>query len=608
MDEQLKTLAEKARSLPLSPGVYIMKDKSGKIIYIGKAKALKKRVSQYFGSQNKHTEKTRQMVALVKDFDYIVCDSEFEALILECSLIKQNNPKYNILLKDDKGYHYIHITGGDWPKISAARKETGDGKYIGPYASSDAVRDSIEEANKIFKLPSCSKVFPRDIRSGRPCLYHFIGQCSAPCAGKIKQGEYQDAVNGALDFLQHGTAATQKKLQTEMEAAAENLEFERAAKLRDRMNAIKKITEKQKVVASKIPEQDIVALVEGSKQACFEVFRFVNGRLQTREHFFIEKPDSAMTARSEFLIQYYSIRDRIPPRITIDGPVQDSGLITEWLKQKLGKKVVLSQPQKGEQLALVEMCRNNAAERIAQKEGMTGKLSGALDELARLTGLKNIPAYIEAYDISNTAGTDNVAAMIVYENGKPLKAAYRKFIIKGFEGQDDYRSMAEVMERRLCEYEIHKGEEKGFGKLPDLILLDGGLGQVNAVLPVLAMKNISVPVFGMVKDTKHRSRALVSPEGEIAIKATRSVFTLVTNIQDEVHRFAIGFHQNRRKKRTFAPTLQIIEGVGETRAKILLKHFGSVKAIAAADKDELSRVKGITKEIAENIYSAFHQE
>lgn len=609
--EKVQELRRQAMALPLLPGVYIMKDAQNKIIYIGKAKALKNRVSQYFGSDTNHPEKVRQMVAHVDHFDYIVADSEFEALVLECSLIKQYSPKYNILLKDDKGYHYIRISPPPFSKIAEARQKADDGaRYLGPYVSSYTVREAVDEACKVFQLPTCNKTFSYGGNRERPCLNHYIEQCCAPCTGKVKEKDYNERLNQAVEFLTQGSTKMVATLQQRMEEAAENLEFEKAARLRDRITAIKKIAQKQKVVMSRVEEQDVIALAQGVDVACFEVFRFTGGSLTDRENFLIEEVDSLPAARAEFIRRYYSIRDRVPPQVTVDGELEDTELLEQWLTDKAGRRVHIVQPQKGEQAHLVEMCRSNAAERIAHREGsgLTGRDAAALDELAKLLGLSAPPAYIESYDISNTGGSDNVAGMVVFENGRPLKSAYRRFLIKTVQGQDDYGSMREVLTRRLTEYEVHKEEGKGFGRLPDLILLDGGKGHVAAVKPVVDSFHLDIPVFGMVKDDKHRTRAIAEDGGEIAINSKRTVFTLISSIQEEVHRWAIGYHRQRRKKSTIGTTLTQIEGIGETRARTLLRQFGSLKAIRAATVEELCAVKGINRPAAEAIRQFFARQ
>ena len=593
MNPKLEELRKKAMALPLLPGVYIMHDKSGEIIYIGKAKALRNRVSQYFGSQNNHAEKVRRMVENVDRFEYIITDSEFEALILECSLIKQHTPKYNILLKDDKGYSYIRVSGDDWRKISYTLQKKDDGAtYIGPYKSSYYVKSAVEEANKIFMLPTCNRKFPQDFRKGRPCLNYHIKLCMAPCTGKIKLREYNENVEQALSFLKGGSSESIKELTAQMEEAAENLEFERAAKIRDKINAVKKMGEKQKVVANKIVYGDVIGSFTDGGKTCYQVFRFEGGRLFDRESFVFDSGDSDSEAE-EFLLRYYTIRNEVPKNIAIDTEFDGMQAVEQWLSEKRGSRVYLTAPKRGEQAQLVAMCRSNAAEELAQRKGATVREYSVLEELRDTLGLQKIPEYIESYDISNLAGTENVAGMIVYKNGKPHKSAYRKFKIKGFDGQDDYASMAEVISRRFDEYYKSKENDEpdeGFGRLPDLILLDGGKGQVAAVKQVLVAKNIDVPLFGMVKDDKHRTRAVTGDGGEIAISSKRALFTFLSKMQDEVHRFAIGYHHSRRSKNTFKSSLTGIEGIGEKRAKAMLKFFRTIENISKADLEAIGIV------------------
>ena len=600
--EKLAELKAKANRLPLSPGVYIMKNKSGDIIYIGKAKALKNRVTQYFGSGNQHTEKVRRMVSNVNDFEYILCDSEFEALILENSLIKQNQPKYNILLKDDKGYSYILITNDKWKKITTSKSTDKKGEYIGPYSSAYVVKETADEARKIFKLPDCTRSFDKP---SKPCLNYHIGLCDAPCRGKIPLSEYLETVDSAVDFIKHGDSGgeTLKLLEKKMLEAADELQFETAAKLRDRIEAIKKIKEKQKVVRSSYKSEDVIASALVGETACTEILIFRANRLADRKSFIFDGVSDRESLYGEFLTRYYEDSNDTPPRVVIDISA-DFGVTEKWLCEKAGRRVSIITPQIGEQKALLEMCRSNAAETLSQKMNRTGREMSVLDELARLLGLSAAPRYIEAYDISNTAGSENVAGMVVFKDARPFKPAYRKFKIKSFSGQDDYRSMAEVLDRRFCEYE--KGTDEAFSVLPDLILLDGGAGQMSAVAPVLERHGISVPLFGMVKDSKHRTRAVASFGGDITINSNRAAFTFITGIQDEVHRFAIGYHKNRRTKAMLNSELTEISGIGKARAAALLKHFRTVGAIKAADQDELAAAPGMTGPAAEQVYKHFH--
>ena len=586
MNPKMSELRKKAMALPLLPGVYIMHGKDGSIIYIGKAKALKNRVSQYFGSQNNHHEKVRRMVDNVDDFEYIITDSEFEALILECSLIKQHTPKYNILLKDDKGYSYIRVGGGDWGKLSYVLQKADDGAtYIGPYKSSFYVKSAVEEANKIFMLPTCSRQFPRDFRKGRPCLNYHIRQCMAPCTGRVKLSDYRESLSQALDFLKGSSSNSVKKLTEQMEEAAENLEFERAARIRDKIAAVKRMGDKQKVVLSKVLDEDVIASFENDGKTCFQVFRFEGGRLFDRESFIFDSGD-AESDTEEFIIGYYTMRPDIPKNIALHSGFEGIEDVGRWLSEKRGSKVTLSVPQRGEQAQLAAMCRSNAAEALAQQKGVTAHEFNVLEELRQTLGLEKLPEYIECYDISNLAGTENVAGMVVYKNGKPLKSAYKKFKIKGFEGQDDYASMAETLTRRFEEYYAAEKSDEGFGRLPDLILLDGGKGQVAAVRAVFDKMDINVPLFGLVKE----------------------LFSFLSKMQDEVHRFAIEYHRTRRKNTTFKSSLTSIDGVGEVRAKALLKYFRTIDNISKADLKELESAPKMTRDSALSVYRYFHPE
>lgn len=608
MNEILKVLRKKAVPLPKTPGVYIMKDSSNNIIYIGKARALKNRVSQYFGSDRNQPEKVKKMVSNVKDFEYILTDNEFEALILECSLIKQHKPRYNILLKDDKGYHYIKVTKEDWPRVSAERLVSDDNAiYIGPYTSAWVVKKSVDEASKIFKLPSCKRKFPQDIGRGRPCLNYYIKQCCAPCNGKISREIYNEYVNEALEFLKGGSLISLKELEKDMKEASERLEFEKAANIRDRIFAFKRISEKQKVVSGKVKEQDVISLVQGDNKSCVEVFNFSKGKLIDKEEFFFNEVGDPEIDRAEFIQQYYSIKNRIPPQITLDGKVDSLDVLTDWLSKKSGKKVKIIIPQRGEQARLIEMCRKNAFEALAQKIGRTGRETAALNALKNLMDLTKVPVYIEAYDISNLAGSENVAGMVVFENGRPLKSAYRKFKIKSFSGQDDYASMQEVISRRLDEYEKTNGENHGFKRLPDLILLDGGKGHVSSVKSILKRRGYDIPLFGMVKDNKHKTRAIAGNGEEISISANREAFTLISKIQEEVHRFAISFHRQRHIKNALKSSLLEIEGIGKTRAIALFLHFKTIDKIKSASVDELKNIKGMNIKSAETVYNFFHK-
>ena len=611
MNEKLHILREKSMKLPMSPGVYIMKNKQEKIIYIGKAKKLKNRVSQYFGSQNKHSIKVRKMVENVDDFDYILTDSEFEALVLEASLIKQHQPKYNILLKDDKGYSYIKITKEPYRKISAVlQKDDENAEYIGPFTSSYSVKQSVDEANKIFRLPQCNKSFPRDINKGRPCLNFHINRCMGVCTGKISKSEYDEAVKDAIDFLNGDITKIIRDLKNKMNTCSENLDFENAVKYRDRIRAIENMQSKQKVVSESNESKDVFAVATTDENICIAVLRFEKGKLCDSEHFFFDSEKTVENIRCNFLIQYYGMNRAVPNKVYVDEIFEDMDLLEQHLTNVRGKKCVVTVPQRGEGLKLVNMCRENAYEKLAQKKGKQSGTIKALEELKLLLALSKTPEYIESYDISHTGGEDNVAGMIVFKNGRPLKRAYRTFNIKSFTGQDDYGSMREVISRRFNEYLKCKDEnmEEGFGKMPDLILLDGGKGQVSVVREVLDEMGIDVPLFGMVKDSKHKTRAITGDGGEIAINSTRSVFTLVSEIQEEVHRFSVGFHHKKHTKRGLELSLTKIDGIGEKKAKELLKVFKTIKNIKDATVTDLSQVKGINKELAEKIYNYYNGE
>ncbi len=609
--DKITELRKAAMALPLSPGVYLMKDKGGNIIYIGKAKALKNRVSQYFGSDTNHTEKVRQMVAHVDRFDYIVAGSEFEALVLECSLIKQYAPKYNILLKHDKGYCYIRISPPPYSRISEAKQQANDGaRYIGPYMSSFVVKQAVDEVNKLFGLSTCRRPLAWKKAVERPCLNHHIGQCCAPCTGRVPENEYAERVEQAVAYLTEGGTKLIASLQKRMEEAAENLDFETAARLRDRIRAVARMKDKQKVVSSGVKCQDVIALASAQEVACFEVFRFTGGSLTDREHFFADITDDPAAMRAEFVRRYYSSREDVPPHITVDGAVEDEELLTRWLTEKAaaqGKRyrVKFHAPVRGEQAALLRMCAENAAERVAQRLQMGGRELTGLAELQQLLGLQAVPNRIESYDISHTAGSDPVAGMVVFVNGRPHKAAYRRFEIKEAAAGDDPACLREVIGRRLAEYEEHKGED-GFGTLPDVILLDGGEAQVAAVKPLT--EPYGIPLFGLAKDSHHRTRAVTDGGGELAVSAKRAAFTLVSAVQEEVHRFAIGYHRQKRGKRTLTTSLLDIDGVGKTRAEALLKHFGSLTAVKNAEVEQLMTVKGMTRPVAETVYRYFHDE
>ena len=596
---RIKYLRDKAMHLPLLPGVYIMKNEKGEIIYIGKAKLLKNRVSQYFGSQNRHNTKVRRMVDNVYDFDHILTASEYEALVLECSLIKQNKPKYNILLKDDKGYKYIKITNEPWRRLQNAKQRADDGAtYIGPYISGFVVKESLDAALKIFQLPQCGKTFPVKTKT-RPCLNYHMNQCKAPCAGKMKKAEYDAAVDDAIEFLKGGTKEYIKVLEARMEMYSENLEFEKAAEVRDRINAIKRLTEKQQVIFSGTDTKDIFALARNDEEICFNVLRFVDGRLTGSINYFTELDETLENTRSEMIKRFYSSHDNIPKMVILDGESDDMELLAQWLTDLRGTKVDVFVPQKGRQMDIVSMSKNNAYEALAQKKSKS-KADSAVIELGELLGLSKAPEYIESYDISHTAGADTVGGMVVFKNGAPYKSGYRKFIVNDVVGGDDLGAMREVLTRRFS----HQNDDE-FPRLPDLILMDGGENQVNVALEVLKSYGLNIPVFGMVKDQKHKTRAITVDGGEITISATRKVFTLVSAIQEEVHRFAISYHHAKHQKNAKQSELTSIEGIGQKKAEILWREFKTLDRIKRADIDTLAGVKGISVKDAVNIKNHF---
>lgn len=609
-EKTLKRLREKARNLPLEPGVYLMRNTAGKIIYVGKAKALRNRVSSYFRSLDKHLPKVYRMVEDVEDFDTIVTGSEFEALVLECSLIKQNKPHYNILLKDDKGYHYIRVTKEEYPRITAAMQRIEDGAtYIGPYTSSFVVRQTVEEVNRAFQLPTCGKKFPQDFRKARPCLNYHIKLCQGYCNGRINQREYGESIKLAMEFVTGNSTDTLQVLKKNMELAAQRMDFEKAAQYRDRIRAIERLDDHQKVVFAKVANQDIIALARDDKRCVVAMLKFRQQRLVDKLDFELGEIESLSEARAELIMSYYGeAKADIPKQISLDGECEDKELIERFLSEKTGHKVVLHVPERGEQLRLVNMASVNAAHQLADSGERSGREVAALDELARLLGLSEPPAYIEAYDISNMGSDTVVGGMVVFENGRPLKSAYRKFNIKTVEGTDDYASMREVLTRRLQRYEQEKDKGKGFGRLPDLILLDGGKGHVSAIKPIIDEMGLDIALFGMVKDAKHRTRAIAYNGGETAILSNRSAFTLVSKIQDEVHRFSITHMKQRHTKNAFVLGLTEVPGIGNKRAAALLRHFKTQKAIREASPEQLAEAPGMTASSAKKLYLHFHPE
>ena len=607
MDRETRAkIKEKVARLPLSPGVYLMRDKAGTVIYVGKAKALKNRVSQYFVNLASHTKKTRRMVEQVHDFDYFVTATEMEALILECSQIKLYMPKYNILLKDNKTYPYIKIDlTTDFSKVEISRKRPNDGaRYFGPY--SGGVKQIIDTVNRTFALPDCTRKFPRDFGRERPCLKRDIGLCMAPCTGEITAEQYRETLRQAADFLQGDYEKTAARLREEMERHAERMEFEQAAQVRDRLRALEKLTVRQKVVAAPDVNRDVIGCAVNELRAVVEIFYIRGGRIVDRQsyQFPAEAAEDREKLMADFLVQLYSRRADIPPEILLSEPSEDRELAEAYLRELRGRPVTLAVPQRGEKRKLCDMVSANAAETLRLLMTRAERQSKLVAELQKLLGLSEPPVRIEAVDISNTAGSDTVGAIVCYENGEPEKSGYRRYQIGSVaEGQDDYAAMKEVMARRFVR--ALNGEERW--RAPDLLLLDGGAGHLSVVSELLSGMGISVPVYGMVKDDKHRTRALVSAEGEIELKVGSPAAALVGQIQEEVHRFAIGYHREKRRGHVVGSTLTKIEGIGETRAKALLRAFGSVKAVSEAELPRLQMVKGMNERAARAVYDYFHK-
>ena len=606
--EHVKELREKAKRLPGDPGVYLMRDGAGTIIYVGKAKVLRSRVSSYFRALSKHPEKTLRQVHATRDFETIVTNSEFEALVLECSMIKQYQPKYNILLKDDKGYHYLRISAGDYPRISAEKQMANDGgQWIGPYISSFMVNQTVDEVNKAFMLPTCKRKFPEDFGKARPCLNYHIEQCIGLCRGKVSKQAFAEIIEQAQQFITRGASDTLALLHARMEAASEALDFEKAAFYRDRIRAITKMAELQSVVFARAEDQDILALLQNGKESCAALLKIRGQRLVDKQTFQLGEIENLGSARADFILSYYGEAGAdIPGSILIDGGCEDVALIERYLREHRGRKVTVHQPSRGEGLKLVKMASANAAQHLAHKVERTGRELTALDELARLLGLPRPPDYIEAFDISNYAGQTMVGGMVVFENGRPLKSAYKKFNIKTVTGPDDYASMREMLSRRLARYPEEKESGAGFGRLPDLILLDGGQGHLSAIEPLLREAGLDIPIFGMVKDSKHKTRAIAKNGGEIAISSSRSAFALICKIQEEVHRYSLRNMKQRHKKSGFALRLTQVEGVGEKRAASLLRHFGTAKALNAATPEQLAAAPGMSKKTAQAVHDFLH--
>lgn len=617
MEENQFDIQEELKKLPAKPGVYIMHDETDQIIYVGKAISLKNRVRQYFQSSRNKGVKIDQMVTHIRRFEYIVTDSELEALVLECNLIKEHHPKYNTMLMDDKTYPFIKVTMGEaFPRVMIVRKVVKDkSKYFGPYTSAGAVKDTVELVRKLYHVRTCNRNLPRDIGKERPCLNYHIKQCEAPCQGYISGEEYRKSLEQALRFLSGHHEDILAELQEKMEHASEALEFERAIEYRELIKSIMKVAQTQKITDSSGQDRDILAVAVEHEDAVAQVFFIRGGKLLGRDHFYmrVSEGEAVPEILSGFIKQYYAGTPFIPSEIMIPEAVEDLEVLQEWLSQRRGGKVEIRVPIKGKKEKLVELAANNAAlvlskdkERLKREEGRT---IGAVKEIAGLLDLEGIKR-MEAYDISNISGFHSVGSMVVYENGKPKRNDYRKFKIKGVQGSDDYASMREVLTRRFKHGLQEREEQKvlgGFTAFPDLILMDGGRGQVNIALEVLEELRLNIPVCGMVKDDHHRTRGLYFNNVEIGIDRSSEAFRLITRIQDEAHRFAIDYHKQLRGQGQVHSILDDIPGVGPTRRKALMKHYQNIEEVKQAEVEELAKIPSMNERAARQVFEFFHK-
>jgi len=617
-------IEEELKKLPDTPGVYIMHDARDAIIYIGKAVSLRKRVHQYFQASHNEGIKKAQMVKQIARFEYIITDSELEALVLECNLIKEHRPKYNTMLRDDKTYPYIRVTvGEDFPRVLFSRQQKKDkSRYFGPYTSAGAVKDTIELINKLYQLRTCNRSLPKDTGKDRPCLNYHIHQCMAPCQAYITKEEYRKRVDAAVEFLNGNYAPIMKSLEEKMQEASERLEFEKAIEYRELLGSVKQIAQKQKITHTDGEDKDIVALAADDRDAVVQVFFIRDGKLIGRDHFYVKigNEDSKGQILNTFLKQFYSGTPFIPKEIMLQEDIEEREVLAEWLSEKRGGKVSIRVPQKGMKEKLVELAKKNAQlvlsqdrEKIKREEGRT---IGALKEIEKLLGLEGLNR-VEAFDISNINGFETVGSMIVYEKGKPKRSDYRKFKLRSVTGPDDYASMYEVLTRRfthgmreqeeLEDKELSK-EYGSFTRFPDLIMMDGGRGQVNIALKVLEELKLNIPVSGMVKDDNHRTRGLYYNNVEIPIDRSSEGFKLITRIQDEAHRFAIEYHRSLRSKEQVHSVLDDIPGIGPARRKALMRRFQSLDAIKAASLEELEGTESMNEQSARSVYEFFHKQ
>ncbi|CDT58356.1 Excinuclease ABC subunit C [Clostridioides difficile] len=607
MEGEMFDIQEHLKKLPSEPGVYLMKDKYDHIIYVGKAISLKNRVRQYFQSSKNHTSKVKSMVKNIYKFEYIITDSELEALILECNLIKRYRPKYNVVLRDDKTYPYIKVTTNeDYPRILKVRRVLKDkAKYFGPYTNITAVNDTLELISSTYPIRSCKIDIDKAIKNKtRPCLNLHINKCLGPCTGNVSKEEYGKMIEEIIMCLSGKEEKLMELLKEKMNESSMNFRFEEAAVYRDKIKSLEEMIQKQKIDATVSDlNQDVVAMARAHNEACVQVFFIRNGKIVGREHFILEGVMDSPRASilSSFVKQFYNEQEYIPKELIIEDEIEDSSILEEWLSSKKGQKVTIRVPQKGEKKSLVEMVRKNAVEYLEKFSDMNKrkyeKSIGALEELKQILNLEKLPIRIEAYDISNIQGVDSIGSMVVYTNAKKDKKEYRRYKIKTVIGPNDYDSMAEIVDRRLKH-----------GNLPDLILLDGGKGQVSAVKKVLELNDVDIPLWGMYKDDKHRTKGLICKEKEIELDKTTNLYRFIASIQEEVHNYAITYHRSLRNKALTKSILDDIQGIGEKRKKSLLNHFKDVDAIKKATMEELLEVDGMNKSIADNVYNFFRKE
>ncbi|TDT63725.1 excinuclease ABC subunit UvrC [Fonticella tunisiensis] len=615
-------IQEALKNLPDHPGVYLMKNSEGEIIYIGKAVSLKNRVRQYFQNSRNHSPKVIAMVKHIEEFEYILTDSELEALILECNLIKKHRPRYNILLKDDKHYPYIKVTlNEEYPRVMVTRKMVKDGaKYFGPYTDVSAVRETINLINQIYPIRTCSRPLSFGTQVGRPCLNFHINRCIGPCLGTIPKEEYMKMINEIIAFLSGKHDELIRELKMKMERAAEKLDFERAAELRDQIQSIQKIQEKQKIISSALEDEDVIAFAKNEQGTAVQVFFIRGGKLLGRESFYFEDiEDDDGILLSQFITQFYTDKEYVPREILLQKEINEINLIESWLSNKRGSKVHIKVPKRGDKNDLIEMAQKNAENALEQFKYKyimeKQKTQGALEELMEILGIEKFPNRIEAFDISNIQGTDPVASMVVFEGGKPKNKDYRRFKIKTVKGPNDYASMEEVIRRRFTRgineiLELNdSGRDLSYGKfslLPDLLLIDGGEGQVSAAQKVLDDLGLNIPICGMVKDDKHRTRGLIFNGEEIQIYKDSNAFKLIARIQDEAHRFAITYHRSLRGKSSVSSVLDEIPGIGKKRRLALMKYFENIEKIKKASIEELCRVEGMNEKAAIAVYEFFN--